>query len=75
MLKGLDERGVSIAKEDYAKASDYRKRLIEVLNEEIDSIHTSMKDEESFGSASWPYFQAYKVAQVKSLEKVISFLE
>lgn len=75
LLKGLDERGGEIAKEDYHKALNYRKLLTKVLNEEIDSLHASMRDEEGFNSPSWPYLQADRVAQVKAFKKVISFLE
>lgn len=75
LLKGLDERGTEVAKADFSKAIDFRKMLKKALDEDIESLHNSMRDETNFGMPSWPFYQADRVAQVKALKKVISLLE
>lgn len=50
-----------------------RRRLIELLERENDSIHKAMRDVEGF-DAGWHYEQASKIGQVKSNIKLISLL-
>ena len=74
LLKGLDKKGVELAKEDFAKAVGFRKSLAKVLNEEIEALRGSMEKDEAFNCPNWEYFQADRIAQVKSLKRVISYL-
>lgn len=74
MLKGLDEKGVEILREDFAKAVGFRKALVKSLQEEITNLHSSMEKEEAFGCSNWGLLQADRVAQVKALKRVISYL-
>lgn len=72
-LKGLNEDEVGVFKAAFVNALPFRKRLIEMLDEEILSLHTSMRSENTFDTA-WPYKQADLVAQTKALKNVISLI-
>lgn len=74
LLKGLDTKDEGKVREDFAKAVGFRTHLLKILNEEIDSIHASMRDEENFDSPNWAFKQADRVAQVKALKKISNFL-
>lgn len=74
LTKGLDERDQEIERENFHKALGFRKRMIDLLNEEIDGLHASMRDEDGFNNPNWAYVQADRVAQVKALRRIISLL-
>ena len=75
LLNGLDSDEQSEFKEDFIKAQRFRKRLVEVLNKEIESLQASMRDEDAFSSPNWAYIQADRVAQTKALKRVTGLLE
>lgn len=75
ILNGL-EADLSETIEREFKTSHYlRKRLVELLNKDITSVQESMLNETAYNKASWPYFQADKLGEVKALQKLISLLE
>lgn len=75
VLKGLDDDVAAELKAQFVHSARWRKRMVEVLNEDIDALHASMRKEENFDSPNWSLIQADRVAQVKALKKFISLLE
>lgn len=74
LIKGLNKTEAMGVKENFASSFRFREHLTKVLNEEIDSLHASMRDDEMFEKPSWAYYQADRVAQVKALKTVISLI-
>lgn len=71
---GLNEKERKDAEEDFKASFRFRKRMIEILEKEIDSIVASMCNDESY-MKDWSLLQAQKIAEIKSRKKFISFLE
>ena len=46
-----------------------------VIDEEVESLHNSMLNEEDYTSPNWSLLQVEKLAQIKSMKKIKSFLE
>jgi len=74
LLQGLDERGIQIAKENFAKGYHLREDLTRVLNEDIETCHRSMESENLFEFPNWELKQASKIAEVKVLRRIIGLL-
>lgn len=74
LLKGVEEDQQNEVRGYFKEAVRFRKRLNEVLDEEIDSLHKSMRDEDLWKTPNWELIQADRVAQVKALKQVISLL-
>tara|TARA_R110002096_G_scaffold40075_4_gene109286 strand:+ start:155 stop:346 length:192 start_codon:yes stop_codon:yes gene_type:complete len=62
-------------KEYFLQSLYFRKRLITVIDEEVESLHNSMLNEEDYTSPNWSLLQVEKLAQIKSMKKIKSFLE
>ena len=60
---------------EYQSCSRLRRRMVDLLEKDIDAAHVSMRDEEMFKSSSWPEYQASKIGEVRALLKIISLLE
>jgi hypothetical protein len=71
----LSEAEATSLTKDFASAVKLRRRLVELLEKDIETLHTGMRDEDILLSPSWAYFQADRVAQVKALKKIISLIE
>ena len=74
LIKGLNKQEAMEVKENFTSSFRFRERLSKVLEEEIEGLHTAMRDESAFDKPSWAYYQADKVARVKALKTVISLL-
>lgn len=74
LTKGLNEDELDSFKYEYDKSIKFRQRLVEVLEKDLESVYTSMRNEENFDS-SWPYKQAELVAQSRVYKKMISMLK
>ena len=74
LTRGLDEDQKVQLQYDFDVSYAFRKRLIEVIEEDIKAVHSSMRKEDGF-DAAWPYRQADRVAQTKVLERMKSILK
>lgn len=72
VLNGLNTEEQSDLSQQWAGSGRLRRRIVDLLNEDIESIHASMRTDVAEGSASWPYSQAAKLGEVKALLKIIS---
>lgn len=75
LLSNLTPEDEAELRQNFVYSLVLRKRLIEVLESEIDSHHASMRKEENFDKPNWALIQADRIAQVKALKRVISLLE
>ena len=75
LTKNLDSDAERELKQEYLASRRYRKRVEEILDEEIFSLHESMLNEENFSSPNWNLQQIDKLAQIKSLRKLQTFLK
>lgn len=75
LLNGLDSEEITRLRENFVHSKPLRDRLIQVLNEEIESLYSSMRKEDLYDSPNWACIQADRIAQVKALKKMVSFLE
>jgi len=75
VLKGLDDETKAELNAQFVHCARWRKRMVEILNEDIDALHASMRNEENFDSPNWALLQADRLAQVKAKRKFISLLE
>lgn len=74
-LKGLNEEETAELTAQFVHCARWRKRMVEILNEDIESLHASMRKEDNFDSPNWALIQADRVAQVKAVKKFIALLE
>jgi len=75
LLRGLDKDQISELQQNFIQAQHFRSRLVEVINEEIESLHSSMRSEALFESPNWSLVQVDRVAQVKALRRIKGLLE
>lgn len=75
LLKGLDKDQVDELKEHYVRSQIFRKYLLKVLQEEIESLHASMRNEDNYNSPNWAYLQADRLGQEKALKRVVGLIE
>lgn len=74
LYEGTTDKERELVRIDYEKALPFRKNLIRVLEKEVQTIVTSMCDEDLF-SKDWPLVQATKIAEIKSKRRLIALLE
>ncbi len=74
LTRGLEPDQAKEIRGAFLEALQFRKRLTAVLNEEIESLQTSMRSETKFESPSWAFIQADRIAQTKAFLRVISLL-
>lgn len=73
---GLDEKEATELRQEFVASHHVRKRIREMLQKDIDNLHTSMKNEEYLSSSpNWTLIQIDRIAQIKAYEKIISLLE
>jgi hypothetical protein len=75
LLKNRDDAEVALLKENFIHSKPTRLNLIKVINEDIEALHASMRDETILDSPNWIVIQADRIAQVKRMKKIISLLE
>jgi hypothetical protein len=74
LTNSLEENEASEVEREYLSTSRLRRRIIDLLNKDIDALHLSMRNEEEYSNPSWAYKQAEKIGEVKALTKLISLL-
>lgn len=74
ITKGLNEKDAQEVRGEFISSYHLRQQLIKNLNEEIKAIQASMRDLERYADASWPYYQADRLGQIRAYEKVIGSL-
>jgi len=74
LLKGVEDDQINEVKAHYKEAINFRKRLTSILEDEVEALHRSMRDEELYKTPNWSLIQADRIAQVKALKRVILLL-
>lgn len=72
ILAGLEKTEQESLDKDWETSRRLRRRMVDLLQKDVDAIHASMRDNETFNSPSWAYEQAAKIGEVKALMKIIS---
>lgn len=75
LTKGLNEQDNRQVTQEFIASAFLRKRLIQLLNERIDSSRTAAISSKSYESPSWAYMQADTNGYERALQEVISILE
>lgn len=75
LTAGLTKEEKSELSANFINALPLRKRVIEMLEKEIESLNTNMRDEDHFSSPNWALIQADRIAQIKAKKKLISLFE
>lgn len=75
LTKGLNEDDAKEILQQHKGCSRYRKRVIALMNEEIDSLRGDMLRDEKYDSPNWALIQVDRIAQEKALRKIISLFE
>jgi hypothetical protein len=75
ILAGTDTEEQTDLLAQWEASRRLRRRLTKLLQDDIDTIHASMRTEDTMTTASWPYVQAAKIGEIKALLKIISLFE
>ena len=75
LLKGLDEQQTSDIKQNFVHSAPMRAQIQKVLREDISVLLDSMVNEDLYENPNWELVQADKIAQIKMLRKLISYLD
>lgn len=74
LLQGLNDQEKQELKQAFLSGRVFRDRMRIVLEAEVASLYTNMKDEKWYESPNWDKIQADRLAQVKAYERIISYL-
>ena len=74
LTKGLDEQETKEVKQEFISSYHLRKQIIKLMEEEISTLNSSMRDLDRYADASWPYYQADRIGQIRACERLISLL-
>ena len=74
-FKGVDEKQYNEVRAIFINALPFRKRLTKILEERVEVLQASMRNESNFDSPNWPYIQADRVAQTKAFLDVIDLIK
>lgn len=72
--KGLDETRIKDIRGDFLSSLVTRKRLIEILEEKINSAEVTSYDKEGYNVPNWAYKQADLVGYKRALRDVINLV-
>jgi len=72
--KGLDETRTKDIRGDYISSLLMRKRLIELLEEKINTAEVTSYDKEGYDVANWAYKQADLIGYKRALRDVINLV-
>jgi len=74
ITQGVEERLAEQLTGEFRSCFTLRKRLAELLQDDLDALHQSMRDEGVMSYPSWPYLQSAKIGEAKALVKLIGLL-
>ena len=74
LLNKVEKEELDELKSNFIAAKFFRKTLIEVLNEKIESLRVKTSSSSAYNSPSWPYMQADGVGYERAMREVISLL-
>ena len=69
LTKGLTKEEEQEVKGEFLSSLHFRKQVIKLLEEDIDSIQRAMRDLEGYDKASWAMYQADRLGQIRAYEK------
>lgn len=73
--KGLDDQSKTDIEQSFNSATLLRKRLIDVLQDKIDSANTMARSKSSYDTPNWPYLQADAVGYERALYEIIDLIK
>lgn len=74
LFKGLDEDEKEQLKQDFKSSFRYRKALNDFIDLEIGKLYESMLNEGDISSAGWDKIQLEKIAQIKAMKNIQTYL-
>lgn len=75
LIKGLDKDQTKDVRADFLSSHILRKRIVNILQEKIETSRASSRSLDSYNSPNWPYLQAGLIEREKAYLEVISLLE
>lgn len=72
--KGLDNDQIKDLRADFVSATVLRKRLIELLNDKIETKRVSMRNDENYDKPNWNYLMADSLGYERALNEVINLI-
>ena len=73
--KGVEKERVKDIRADFKSSIILRKRLIEILEDRIESARNSSRSEDKYDSPNWPYIQAGLIERERAYLDIISLLK
>lgn len=73
--QGQEPERVKDIRSDFKSSTVIRKRLIEILEDRIESARASSRNESKYDSPNWPYVQAGLIERERAYLEVISLLK
>ena len=75
LSKNLNNEEAEELKLNFNSSLKFRKQLMSLLNEDIAALQNSMLSEENYNSENWQLIQVDRIAQIKSMKKVVDLLK
>ncbi len=75
LLKNLTDEDKSLMKESLIKAQPFLKILKSHMEDDIEALHSSMRNEDMLKHPNWSLHQADRIAQVKAYKTIMSLFE
>lgn len=73
-LKGMTEQQADEMRQKFAASAHVRQRIIEILQEKINTNNKATRTKDAYGIANWAYLQADAVGYERALQEVCSLL-
>lgn len=71
ILANLEDETRNLVEREYKASPVFRKRLIEVLERDIDTLRTEVESQSMTKEANWEYEVVDKLAQIRATKKII----
>lgn len=73
--KGLDDQQKTDVEQSFNSATLLRRRLVEVLEEKIDSTRTVARSKSSYDTPNWPLIQSDYIGYERALYEIIDLIK
>lgn len=74
LTAGLDDQEAQDVRADFKGCPTFRKRLIHLLEKEIEALHAEMRSDDTYESPNWQLKHVERLGTIKSNKKLISLL-
>lgn len=74
-LRGLEEQVSKDTLQNFKESAVMRRRFRQLIENEIETVRSEMRNKEDFSNASWPFQQANHLGYERALFKILKYLE